>query len=79
MEKNVGFSATTAQSSVPLPTAPPSYEEAIANAGGASMQPSGVPTPYPLGNASIQMPMPCTCPDNKADLTLFDNIKLKLN
>ena len=56
MEKNVGFGA---QSSAPLPTAPPSYEEAIANTGGAPALPSVVPTPYPLGNASVQMPMPC--------------------
>lgn len=55
MEKNVGFNAANAH----LPTAPPSYEEAIANAGTASTHPSVVPTPYPLGNAA-QMPMPCT-------------------
>lgn len=60
MEKNVGFSATTTQFSAPLPTAPPSYEEAIANAGGAPTQPPVVPIPYPLGNAPVQMPMSCT-------------------
>jgi hypothetical protein len=54
MEKNVGFGAESS-----LPTASPSYEEAIANTGGAPMHPSVVPTPYPLGNASVQMPMPC--------------------
>lgn len=60
MEKNVGFSAANAQSSGPLPTTPPSYEEAIANAGIAPTHPPVIPTPYPLGNASVQMPMPCT-------------------
>jgi len=57
MEKNFGF--TNVQPSAPLPTAPPSYEEAIANTGGAPTHPPVLPTPYPPGNAPIQMPMPC--------------------
>lgn len=58
MEKNIGFSA---QPSAPLPTAPPSYEEAIANTGRAPLHsPIGF-TPSPLGTAPVSMPMPCMC------------------
>ncbi|XP_077266986.1 lipopolysaccharide-induced tumor necrosis factor-alpha factor homolog [Temnothorax americanus] len=66
MEKNVGFAA--AQPSAPLPLAPPSYEEAIANAGGASTHPPVVPTPYPLGSAPVQMPMPYHQPPNQTTI-----------
>lgn len=59
MEKNIGFSATNAQPSAPLPTAPPSYEEAIANTGGAPLHPPVGSIPYPLGTAPVSMPMPC--------------------
>jgi len=58
MEKNIGFGATSAHSSAPLPTAPPSYEEAIASAGEA-MCPSVTSPPYPMGSSAISMPMPC--------------------
>ncbi|XP_071556014.1 uncharacterized protein [Temnothorax nylanderi] len=66
MEKNVGFAA--AQPSAPLPMAPPSYEEAIANAGGAPTHPPVVPTTYPLGNAPVQMPMPYHQPPNQTTI-----------
>lgn len=59
MEKNLGFGGINAPPSAPLPTAPPSYEEAIANAGGAPTHPPVVPTQYPPGSAPLQMPMPC--------------------
>ncbi|XP_011879852.1 PREDICTED: lipopolysaccharide-induced tumor necrosis factor-alpha factor homolog isoform X2 [Vollenhovia emeryi] len=69
MEKNIGFGAASAQPSAPLPTAPPSYEEAIATAGGAPTHPpSVVPTPYPLGNAPVQMPMPYNQPPNRTTM-----------
>lgn len=55
MEKNIGLSAPA---SAPLPTAPPSYEEAIANTGAPLHPPIGS-TPYPLGSAPPPMPMPC--------------------
>lgn len=48
------------QPSAPLPTAPPSYEEAIANTGAVSVQPSVANPPYPVGGAAMPMPMPCT-------------------
>jgi len=57
MEKNVSFAAND-QPTAPLPTAPPSYEEAIANTG-APTHPPVIAMPYPQGNAPIQMPMPC--------------------
>lgn len=61
MEKNIGFGT---HSSIPLPTAPPSYEEAIASAAGEPVRPPVTSPPYPLGPASvpmpISMPMPCT-------------------
>ncbi|XP_011644077.1 lipopolysaccharide-induced tumor necrosis factor-alpha factor homolog [Pogonomyrmex barbatus] len=63
MEKNV----VNAQPSV-LPTAPPSYEEAIANTGGASTHPPVGPTSYPLGNAPVQMPMPYNRPPNQTTM-----------
>ncbi|XP_011166353.1 lipopolysaccharide-induced tumor necrosis factor-alpha factor homolog isoform X2 [Solenopsis invicta] len=65
MEKNIGFGA---QSSAPLPTAPPSYEEAIANTGGAPTHPPVVPAPYPVGHASVQMPMPYIQPLNQTTM-----------
>lgn len=68
MEKNIGFSA---QPSAPLPTAPPSYEEAIANTGRTPLHPPGS-SPYPLGTAPISMPMPCMC------VICFKNRKLFL-
>lgn len=46
------------QPSAPLPTAPPSYEEAIADSGGVPAQSSVANPPYPVGAAA--MPMPCT-------------------
>lgn len=54
MEKNIGLSVPA---SAPLPTAPPSYEEAIANTGAPLHPPIGS-TPYPLGSAPTPMPMP---------------------
>lgn len=55
MEKDMGFSAPNAQPSSFLPTAPPSYEEAIANTG-VPVKPLVGSAPYPLGTT---MPMPC--------------------
>lgn len=64
MEKNIGFSAANAQPSSLLPTAPPSYEEAIANTGALNtpmpMNPPVGSAPYPLGTTPVPMPMPCT-------------------
>ncbi|KYN18042.1 PREDICTED: lipopolysaccharide-induced tumor necrosis factor-alpha factor homolog [Trachymyrmex cornetzi] len=68
MEKNLGF--TNVQPSAPLPTAPPSYEEAIANTGGAPTHPPVMPTPYPPGNAPIQMPMPYNQPPNQTTMPM---------
>lgn len=60
MEKNTGFSAPTVQPSAPLPTAPPSYEEAIAYAGALPVHSAVTSPPYPAGTAAVPMPMPCT-------------------
>ncbi|XP_012232328.1 lipopolysaccharide-induced tumor necrosis factor-alpha factor homolog [Linepithema humile] len=66
MEKNVGFSAANAQPSNLLPTAPPSYEEAIANTG-VPMNPPVGSAPYPLGITPVPMamPMPYNQPPNQ--------------
>lgn len=66
MEKNIGFNAANVQSA-PLPTAPPSYEEAIANAGGVPM-PTPVSPPYPMGAGAAQMPMPYNQPPNQTTM-----------
>ncbi|CAL1681770.1 unnamed protein product [Lasius platythorax] len=68
MEKNIGFSATNAQPSAPLPTAPPSYEEAIANTGGAPLHPPVGSIPFPLGTAPVSMPMPYNQPTNQTTM-----------
>lgn len=68
MEKNIGFSATN--TSAPLPTAPPSYEEAIASTGGAPLHPPVGSTPYPLGTAPTPMPMPYNQPPNQMTMPM---------
>lgn len=57
MEKP-NFEGPNAQSIAPLPTAPPSYEEAIANVG-PPVHPSVGSAPYPIGLPSVQMPISC--------------------
>ncbi|XP_020288859.1 lipopolysaccharide-induced tumor necrosis factor-alpha factor homolog [Pseudomyrmex gracilis] len=56
MEKP-NFEGPNVQPTAPLPTAPPSYEEAIANAGPPVHPPVG-PAPYPIGLPPVQMPIP---------------------
>lgn len=63
MEKNVNLG----HSSAPLPSAPPSYEEAIASAG-ESMRPPVSSPPYPLGSATVPMPMPYNQPPNQTTM-----------
>ncbi|EZA61862.1 hypothetical protein DMN91_006353 [Ooceraea biroi] len=67
MEKNIGFGGASAHSSAPLPTAPPSYEEAIASAG-EPMRPPVTSPPYPLGAASVPIPMPYNQPPNQTTM-----------
>ena len=45
--------------SAPLPTAPPSYEEAVAQSGFVPNLPSN--PPYPTGGPQMPMPTPCKC------------------
>lgn len=64
MEKNIGFSAINAQPSSMLPTAPPSYEDAIA---------TGVPVNPPVGSASLgttPMPMPYNQPPHQITMPI---------
>ncbi|XP_014471884.1 PREDICTED: lipopolysaccharide-induced tumor necrosis factor-alpha factor homolog [Dinoponera quadriceps] len=56
------------QLSAPLPTAPPSYEEAIANTGGGPVQQSVANPPYPVGGPAMPMPMPYNQPPNQTTM-----------
>ena len=59
MEKDHGQTGPTA----PLPTAPPSYEEAVAISG---IPPGAIPNPpYPIAGAQMPMPTPCKNRQNK--------------
>ncbi|XP_076621697.1 lipopolysaccharide-induced tumor necrosis factor-alpha factor [Colletes latitarsis] len=58
MEKNIGFASGSSQPTIPPPTAPPSYEEAVGNIASPPPQPN-IP-PYPVGPSA--MPFPYSVP-----------------
>lgn len=71
MEKNLGFGDGSPQATAPPPTAPPSYEEAVASAASMPHQPINIP-PYPVGPSA--MPMPAyNQPPNQTTMPLPSN------